>query len=271
MPELKCPPTYFTSKGGCFNGKAEELLNSGLGQKLEGKVQLIITSPPFPLNKKKKYGNLQGEEYVNWLIQFAPIFSKLLKEDGSIVIELGNAWESGRPVQSLLTLEALMNFVKHPEADLNLCQEFICHNPTRLPSPVQWVNIKRNRVTDSFTHVWWMAKSDFPKADNRRVLRPYSESMKKLQKKGIYNHGERPSGHKIGSKSFFNNNEGSIMPNVFEIDPINPGDEVRLPTNSFSLSNTKSNDYFQKECRRRNIKPHPARMHSGLINFFIHF
>ena len=53
----------------------------------------------------------------------------------------------------------------------------MCYNPTRCED-AEWVTIRRIRLTDSFTHVWWLAKSDFPKADNRKVLRPYSDSMK---------------------------------------------------------------------------------------------
>jgi hypothetical protein len=173
---------YETALGKYYTGKAEDLLTSDLTE-LRNKVQLILTSPPFPLNKKKKYGNLQGEEYKNWFINLAEIFSNLLTEDGSIVIELGNSWEPGLPVQSLLHLESLLGFVKNPKVNLRLCQEFVCYNPSRLPSPAQWVTVNRIRTIDSFTHLWWMSKSDYPKANNRKVLRPYSKSMKLLLKK----------------------------------------------------------------------------------------
>ncbi len=77
---------------------------------MRGKVQLVFTSPPYPLNTKKRYGNLQGEEYVRWLAGLAPQFRELLTPDGSIVVELGNAWEPGRPVMSTLALRALLAF-----------------------------------------------------------------------------------------------------------------------------------------------------------------
>src|SRR5574337_620810 len=191
-----------TKLGKYYKGKAESLLISDLGDELKNKIQLILTSPPFPLNKKKRYGNLQGEEYKNWFINLAEIFSDLLTDDGSIVIELGNSWEPGRPVQSLLHLESLIGFVNNPKANLRLCQEFVCYNPSRLPSPAQWVTVNRIRTIDSFTHVWWMSKSDYPKADNRKVLRPYSKSMEKLLKNQKYNAGLRPSEHRISETSF---------------------------------------------------------------------
>ena len=262
---------YRTTMGNFYIGKAEDLAKKRVSLEIKNKVQLILTSPPFPLNKKKKYGNLQGEEYKKWFVDLAKIFSDLLTPDGSIVIEIGNSWEQGRPVQSLLHLESLLGFVKSPEANLRLCQEFICYNPSRLPTPAQWVTCNRLRTIDSFTHIWWMAKSDYPKADNKKVLRPYSKSMINLLKKQKYNSGTRPSEHKINDTSFLNDNGGSIMHNVIELEKINEDKDLRLPKNVFSISNTASNDFYHKKCRERGIKPHPARMPLDLASFFIEF
>lgn len=261
---------HVSNLGKYYCKRIEQYLDSGQAGDVQGTVNLIFTSPPFPLNKKKEYGNRTGTEYLEWLRGLAKPLADLLTDDGSIVIELGNAWEPGRPVQSLLHLRSLMSFVEAPGAELRLCQQFINYNPARLPSPAQWVNVERIRLTDSFTHVWWMAKSDFPKADNSRVLRPYSRSMKHLLKRGSYNAGKRPSEHDIGQESFLSNNKGSIAPNVFEIEAIEEGREVRLP-NVMSVANTTSNDYFHRECRDRGIEPHPARMAPELVAFFIQF
>ena len=91
---------YQTGYGRMICGKAEQILLGDQVKYLRGKVQLIFTSPPFPLNHKKKYGNFTGDQYIAWLAQFGPLFQDLLKPNGSIVIELGNAWEPGRPVMS---------------------------------------------------------------------------------------------------------------------------------------------------------------------------
>ena len=263
-------PHHQTDLGQYYIGDSKSLLEGSLKPTLQGKVQLILTSPPFPLNSKKSYGNLKGESFKQWLSSLAITFADLLTKDGSIVVEMGNAWEPGRPVQSLLHLESLIAFVEHPEAKLRVCQQFICYNPSRLPSPAQWVTVKRIRLTDSYTHVWWMAKTDFPKADNRKVLRPYSNSMHNLLKRNSYNSGKRPSQHQIGETSFLKDHGGSIAHNFFELSPIIEGDEVRLP-NVLRLSNTDSNSYFMRRCRELKIEPHPARMQMGLAAFFIEF
>lgn len=257
-----------TELGEYHIGDSLELLKSDLGYQLKGKVNLILTSPPYLLNRKKKYGNHTEEEYLEWFVSMAPIFSKLLTDDGSVVIELGNSWEPNRPIQSLLPLESLLGFVKNKNANFRLCQQFTCYNPSRLPSPAPWVTQKRIRTTDSYTNIWWMAKSDYPKADNSKVLRPYSKSQKQLQKRGTYNSGLRPSEHNISESGFLKDNGGSIAHNFFELEAMDSKREVRLP-NSFAFSNTSSNDFYHRKCREQNLNPHPARMPMGLASFFI--
>lgn len=262
---------YSTDLGKLFLGDSVELAENFLRDEYKNKFQLIVTSPPFPLNLKKKYGNLQGNDYLEWFSNLAPIFNDLLTDDGSLVIEIGNAWENGRPVQSLLHLECLFAMVNSPNSDLRLIQEFISYNPSRLPSPAQWVTVNRIRTVDSYTHVWWMSKTDYPKADNSKVLRPYSKSMQGLLKSKNYNSGRRPSEHHISEESFTKDNGGSIAHNLFEIEPLDDKREVRLPHSVLSFSNSSSNDYFLRRCRQENKKPHPARMHKGLVSFFTEF
>lgn len=232
-------------------GKAEDVLSLPSLRRFSGRINLIFTSPPFPLNTKKRYGNLTGGEYIEWLTSFAPAFRELLTDDGSLVIELGNAWEPGRPVMSTLALRALLTL--QDRGELSLCQEIIWHNPARLPSPAQWVTINRIRLKDSFTRFWWMSPSDKPKADNRQVLKEYSPHMQRLLKNQSFNSGRRPSQHNISEKAFLTNNGGAISPNVL------------------SISNTRSADLYQNYCRDNNLHPHPARMPPELADFFIKF
>lgn len=260
--------SYKTKLGKCYCGKCEDVIRK---LRIKGKVQLLLTSPPFPLNNKKKYGNLNGEEYLQWFSALAELFSSVLTPNGSIVIELGNAWEKGRPVQSLLNLNSLLRFVNNERAGLRLCQEFICHNPARLPSPAQWVTVNRIRAIDSFTHIWWMANSDYPKADNRKILRPYSKSMEKLIQTQKFNAGKRPSEHVISEKGFLTDHHGSISPNVLELEQIDTTKPHRLPYSMLSCANTRSTDFFTKTCKERGIVPHPARMPYQLASFFIDF
>ncbi len=241
---------YTTDLGSLYIGDSQKISNSNLAADLKEQVNLIFTSPPFPLNRRKAYGNKKGDEYVEWLSDYADIFRDLLCDDGSIVIELGNAWEKGIPAMSTLSMEALMKLKE--KGDFFLCQEFIWYNPTRLPSPVQWVNIERIRVKDAFTRLWWLSSTPKPKADNKKVLQEYSDDMKRLLKTKKYNSGRRPSEHKIGEESFLKDHGGSIPPNVL------------------TIPNTSTDSYL-KYCKENEITSHPARMPPDLAEFFIRF
>jgi site-specific DNA-methyltransferase (cytosine-N4-specific) len=232
-------------------GMSDQILSDGSLSRFEGKINLIFTSPPFPLNRKKRYGNETGDNYIRWLCKFGPLFMKMLTPNGSIVIEMGNSWEPGLPIMSTLALRALLEFQSQNE--LHLCQEFVWQNPAKLPSPAQWVNVERIRVKDSFTKLWWMSPNHKPKASNQRVLQAYSQAMKDLLQKGTYNAGTRPSEHNIGETSFLKNNGGAI------------------PSNVLTFANTQSCDSYHTHCRRNGLQMHPARMPSELAKFFIKF
>ena len=261
---LAVRPLFATSSGRLFLGKCEDVLRAFKSQ-LKGKVQLILTSPPFPLNRKKRYGNLSGKAYVEWLSALAPAFADLLTTDGSIVLELGNAWEPGEPIQSLLPIKSLLAFVENQKAGLNLCQEFVCFNPARLPSPAQWVTVNRIRVKDSFTRLWWMARTSHPAADNTRVLREYSKSMKELLARQSYNSGKRPSQHNISKEGFLKRHRGAIPPNVITEDP------ELIPSDLLIGANTRSTEAYQDFCREFDLGLHPARMPQFVAEFFVKF
>ena len=268
-------PVYSTGLGSMYSGLSEKVLKSRPLENLHGQAQLVFTSPPFPLNTKKRYGNLQGEEYIKWFASFAPLLRKFLTPDGSIVVEIGNAWEPGRPVMSTTVLRAFLRFLE--KGGLHLCQEFIWYNSARLPSPVEWVNKERIRVKDAFTRIWWMSPTDRPKADNLRVLREYSPSMKRLIETGKYNAGPRPAEYHIGEESFKTDNNGAIPPNVGDVDGLPSIDRTITPkdfeqaTNLLKAANTGSRDAYREFCLSHGATIHPARMPRSLVEFFLKF
>ena len=155
---------YRTDKGEMYLDDCKHFIEEYIGFSGYKKANLIFTSPPFPLNRAKSYGNMTGEEYLKWFSSLAPLFAELLETDGSLVIELGNAWEKGMPVHSTLPIESLLKIKENGK--FYLCQEFVFFNSSALPSPIEWVNKRRIRVKDSFTRIWWMSKTPYPKADN---------------------------------------------------------------------------------------------------------
>src|SRR3972149_1181567 len=53
-------------------------------------VDLIVTSPPFPLIIKKTYGNRDEDKYLDWFMPFVVEMKRIIKPSGSIVIEMGS-------------------------------------------------------------------------------------------------------------------------------------------------------------------------------------
>ncbi|MBD2434852.1 MULTISPECIES: DNA-methyltransferase [Fischerella] len=237
---------YYTQKyGSAYLGDSQELIKSIK----DNSINLILTSPPFALTRQKEYGNQNAEKYIEWFLPFAYEFKRVLVDDGSFILDLGGAYLPGNPVRSIYQYELLIRLCK--EVGFFLAQEFYHYNPARLPTPAEWVTIRRIRVKDSVNVVWWLSKTPHPKADNRKVLKPYSESMKQLLKNG-YKAKMRPSGHDISDR-FQKDNQGAIPPNLLEI------------------ANTESNSGYLRRCKAAGIQPHPARFPQGFAEFFIKF
>lgn len=213
----------------------------------EGTIDLIITSPPFALLRKKDYGNEDQDKYVEWFSNFGREFYRILKPSGSLVIDIGGSWIPGQPTRSLYHFELLIMLCR--ELQFHLAQEFYWWNPSKLPTPAEWVNIRRIRVKDAVNSVYWLSKEPFPKASNRRILLPYSDSMKDLLVNG-YKPKTRPSGHDISTK-FSIDNKGAIPPNLL------------------AIPNTDSNSYYMRYCQDHGYKVHPARFPATLPEFFI--
>jgi DNA modification methylase len=248
IEKIDSPPIYTTSFGSAFLGDSIDLLS----QLPDRSINLVLTSPPFALQREKEYGNKGQYEYIEWLSRFARIVYQKLKNDGSFVLDLGGAYEKGKPVRSLYNFRIPIHFCD--DIGFFLAEDFYWFNPAKLPSPIEWVNKRKIRAKDSVNTVWWFSKSEFPKSDVTKVLTEYSDRMKKLLENPdkFYDPKKRPSGHDIG-KGFGKDNGGSI------------------PSNLLQIPNTDSNSQYLRGCKALGVKAHPARFPSKLPEFFIRF
>jgi DNA modification methylase len=239
---------YKTGLGEAWCGDSLELLEA----QADNSVNLVMTSPPFALQRQKDYGNKDQHEYIDWLLQFAAVVYRKLTPDGSFVLDLGGAYQKGVPVRSLYNFRIPIRFCD--DLGFFLAEDFYWYNPAKLPSPIEWVNKRKIRAKDAVNNVWWFSKTEWPKADVSKVLAPYSERMKKLLKdpEAFYTPKVRPSGHDIG-KSFSTDNGGAI------------------PSNLLQYPNTDSNGHYLRGCKLVNTKGHPARFPAKLPEFFIKY
>ncbi len=242
------PPVYRTSLGAAFCADSREFLSVLRPES----VDLIVTSPPFALLRQKSYGNTSQEDYVAWLLEFGQRAHPILKPTGSLVLDLGGSYQRGVPVRSLHQYRTLLRFCD--ELGYFLAEEFFWHNPSKLPSPIEWVNKRKIRAKDTVNTLWWFSKSEWPKADVSRVLTEYSGRMRKLLENSadFYRPALRPSGHDVSS-GFDRDNGGAIPPNLL------------------TIPNTESNSRYLRHCKSIGIDSHPARFPVKLPEFFIKF
>jgi site-specific DNA-methyltransferase (cytosine-N4-specific) len=236
-------PFHSTRLGKILHGDSLEVLQAMKPQTID----LIMTSPPFGLVRKKAYGNADAHEYLDWFRPFAEAFKRGLKDSGSLVIDIGGAWIPGQPTRSLYHFKLLIMLCD--EYGFHLAQEFFWWNPAKLPSPAEWVTVRRVRVKDAINCIWWLSPTPWPRADNRRVLQPYSDSMRDLLRNG-YRPMRRPSGHDISEK-FGRDNGAAIPPNLI------------------ALANTESNGRYLRYCKELGIKAHPARYPAEIPEYFV--
>ncbi len=244
QPTTGKPTIYLqTRQGQIVLGNSLDLMAGWPDQSID----LIVTSPPFGLVRKKDYGNAHSDAYVEWFRPFGEAFRRVLKPNGSLVIDIGGAWIEGQPARSLYHFKLLIMLCE--DFGFHLAQDFYWWNPSKLPTPAEWVTVRRVRVKDAINTVWWLSPTPWPKADNRRVLQPYSDSMRKLLKDG-YRAKRRPSGHDISTKFSVNNG-------------------AAIPPNLLAIANTESNSFYLRYCEQNGLTPHPARFPADLPEFFI--
>ena len=265
-------PFYTTEAGAAYLGDSVELMKA----LPDHSVDLICTSPPFALLRQKGYGNVASREYVDWFRPFAEQFKRVLKPEGSLAIDLGGTWLKGLPYRSLYHYEFLLELCRPVEEGgefgFFLAQELYWYNPAKLPTPAEWVTVRRTRVKDAVNTVWWLRPTAVKdekdgKVSNHRVLKPYSKAQKHLMKNG-YTPKLRPSEHDISDK-FGKNNGGAIPPTIIEDDEFEHGVGEPVPVNVVAASNTSSNDRYQRRSRETGAKRHPARFPKALPEFII--
>lgn len=246
-------PLYQTGLGAAYCADSRQLL----AQLPDSSVNLVFTSPPYALHFKKEYGNVHKDDYVEWFLTFAREIRRVLTDDGSFVLNIGGSYNKGIPTRSVYHYKLLIALVE--ELGLHLAQECFWYNPAKMPMPAEWVTVRRIRVKDSVEYVWWFSKTPWPKASNRKVLKPYSADMLRLNRRGV-RATVRPSGHNITSDFNKLDAGGSIPPNVIE-------DEI--PTDLLRVGNNSANDQYTKRCKEAGLKIHPARFPAALPDFFV--
>ncbi len=210
-------------------------------------IDLLMTSPPYPLLNPKAYGNVPPDRWVGWMLELCDKWRTLLTPEGSMMINVGPCWKQGVPAQQLHVERLLVKL--EDELDMHLLQRLDWHSPTKMPSPLSWVGIKRMRVTSSVEPLLWLSTNPNAKGNNRHVLRQYSpEGLRSIDKPRLK---VRPSGFAFGAGSF-RNQGGSIPPSLITATPT-------------GLEETR----YRKAARVAGGIPHPAVLPAAVARFGI--
>jgi site-specific DNA-methyltransferase (cytosine-N4-specific) len=240
---------WTTEQGVALWGRCEDVI----GMVEPGSVDLLLTSPPYPLETKKSYGGYgQTEEraYLDWLLRLSDQWGETLAPTGSCMINLGDVWRKGIPSVSLYQERLLVEL--QDKGGWHLLQRLSWFNPAALATPAAFVSVRRIRVKQSSEQILWLSRDpDKAYADNRAVATPYGSAMRAVLEAGGQQATKRPSGHSLSVNAFSRDNGGSIPPNVI------------------TAANTCSNDAYLRGCRENGMAVHPARFPSAIADFAI--
>jgi site-specific DNA-methyltransferase (cytosine-N4-specific) len=210
-------------------------------------VDLLWTSPPYPLLRPRAYGNREERAWLDWMVRLSESWRGLLAPTGSMMLNLGPCWVPGEPQQSLYIERLLLRL--EDDLGLHLLQRLDWYSPSKLPAPLEWVSVRRVRVTPAVEPVLWLSASPTrSKADNRRVLRPYSSSGLRAIANPKDHVRKRPSGFTFGPTSFIDNG-GSI------------------PHSLISASNSASSSAYHRAERAAGRTSHPATAPEAIVEF----
>ena len=110
--------------GDCLE-KLKELPNSS--------VDLIVTSPPYADQRKNTYGGIKPEKYVSWFLPITAELLRVLKNDGTFILNIKEKVQNGE--RSTYVLELILEMKKQGWL---WTEEFIWHKKNCYPG--KWPN-----------------------------------------------------------------------------------------------------------------------------------
>src|SRR3989344_907955 len=153
------------------------------GRGVDEPIHLLLSSPPYPLSKPRRYGGPTEIEYTDWTChQLEPIL-RLLVPGGSIALMLSNdVFEPGLPSRSLYKERLILALADR--FGLHLMDNI----PVQLnkpPGPMQWASRTRQQLNTGYEPVLWFTNDPkLCRSNNRRVLQPHTEEHLRLIARG---------------------------------------------------------------------------------------
>jgi len=244
LPLAKCDIKIFENR--FITGDCEQVLKDIPPRS----VDMVLTSPPYA--DRRDYGNdgkamIVPDEYIAWFAPKAKQFYRVLKDNGSFVLNISDKVVG--KYQHLYVFELVIHLVKR--TGFHLVRDYVWYNPATPPNVFSRGGLGRTKK--SHEYCFWFAKGDEWTFNLDAIRKPYSKDMQKFLEgkgKGARVDNTRPSTHNFNCEKVWTDNGGADPGSVIE------------------LGNTNSNDVFAKLCRERGVA-HPARYPEKLAEFFI--
>lgn len=178
---------------------------------LRGKVDLIVTSPPYAYARKNHYDSIHPDHFVEWFLTFNEPLLAALKPSGSLVINIKDKVVDGARHRYVWdTIQALT------ARGWYAIDDYVWHKPN--PMPGYWPS----RLRDGWEYCFHLSPTRRPYIDFDAVRRPIGDwSRTRLAKLGE-NDTQR---HNSRNKSGF----GRDISRWLERDTVLPSNVLTLP------------------------------------------
>lgn len=145
-------PTYELHTGDCIEVMASLPAQS---------VDAIITSPPYAEQRKSTYGGIPEKDYPAWTVEWMTEARRLLKPDGSVLINIRPHIKNGQISDYTLRTRLALR-----EAGWNEVDELIWHKTDAMPTG------SPRKPKRSWESIHWFAKHGQPFSDAKAIGRP---------------------------------------------------------------------------------------------------
>lgn len=206
-------------------------------------LSLILTSPPYPV-VKREYGRFGVPEWLDWMSNLVGMWKELLREDGTLAINLMDVFTPGSPMLSPYVERFVIDAIDRH--GLHLAGRMPWHSPNKLAN-LEWSVKRKQALRNTVEHVILLSKNGMPAWNTDRLPRePYterSEAQLRSDAKRIASRQKerRPGGYDINNDAFSRSGEG------------------RNPSNLIISGGVGGGGVYARRCREAGLISHPAR------------
>lgn len=147
-------------------------------------IDLVVTSPPYADNRKAVYGGVQANQYVLWFLPISQELKRVLKPDGSFVLNIKERVVNGE--RHTYVLELIMEMKKQGWL---WTEEYMWHKKNCYPG--KW----KNRFRDAWERCLHFTKSKNFKMFQENAMVPIGDwansRLTKMNGKDLVRHDSR--------------------------------------------------------------------------------